>query len=146
MSVLDASVVIAYLTDEAGADDVEAILTGPDDPPVVSAVNWAEVFDQLARVNDIDVAVVDQTAQMLLNGGLVVQPVDRHDGRLMGSLRATHYHRTRAPLSLADCAALATCVRFDARLATSDRPLAAVARRIGLEVVAVADSTGRRPV
>lgn len=145
MSVLDASVLIAYLTDEVAADEVEAIITDPDDPPVVSAVNWAEVADQLVRVNDIDAGEVAQTAQLLVNGGLTVQPVDQHDGWLMGSLRAAHYHRSRAPLSLADCAALAAAVRLDARLVTSDRPLAAVGRQVGLEVVPVPDSTGRRP-
>lgn len=145
MSVLDASAIIAYLTDEVGADDVEVLLTDPEDRPVVSAVNWAEIGDQLVRVNRIDAGDAEQSAQLLVQGGLVVQPIDAVDGWLMGSLRAAHYHRSRSPLSLAGCSALATSLRRGARLATSDRPLATAARRLGLEVIAVRSSTGRRP-
>jgi len=51
----------------------------------------------------------------------------------------------RSPLSLADCLALATAIDLGDALATSDRALAALARRYQLTVVALPDSRGRKP-
>jgi rRNA-processing protein FCF1 len=55
------------------------------------------------------------------------------------------YHRTRAPLSLADCLLLAAARGAQAIVATADRPLAGAARAEGIEVAALPDSRGRRP-
>ncbi len=51
MTVLDAYAVLAYLRDEAGAEPVAELLRSP---AVLSAVNAAEVIDQLVRVYDRD--------------------------------------------------------------------------------------------
>jgi hypothetical protein len=59
-------------------------------------------------------------------------------------LRLRHYDRRSQPLSLADCVLLAAAGSDD-RIATSDAPVALVARSEGLEVVALPDSTGSRP-
>jgi predicted nucleic acid-binding protein len=58
------------------------------------------------------------------------------------SLRARYDHRERAPPSLADCACLASALHLKTDLATSDPIMAAVARQLGIEVIAVPDSNG----
>ena len=64
---------------------------------------------------------------------------------LATSLRADHYHRTRAAVSLADCICVATAISLDTDLATTDSALAAVARAAGVEVIALPDSAGVIP-
>lgn len=54
-------------------------------------------------------------------------------------LRARHYHRSRSPLSLADCVALAAVGPDDA-IATADQPLVRAARAEGLAVIALAEA------
>lgn len=80
----------------------------------------------------------------LLASGLEVQPVWLSIARTAASIRAGHYHRERAPISRADAVCLATAVALGADLATSDRGLAAVAAALGVEVVALPDSSGRQ--
>jgi hypothetical protein len=54
------------------------------------------------------------------------------------------YRRRTAELSLADCVLFASLEEDDA-LATSDRPLARAARRLGHDVIALPDSPGDDP-
>lgn len=81
----------------------------------------------------------------LIVGGLTVEPVWGPVARLGGSLRAQHYHRTDMPLSLADCFCLATAISLETDLATTDPHLAGIGRDLGVEIIALPDSTGRRP-
>jgi PIN domain nuclease of toxin-antitoxin system len=143
-TVLDAAALIAALRGENARDEVEALLRGPS-RPVISAVNLAEVNDVLVRVAGVDQAAARLRLNWLLAGGLRVEPVWVPLARLAGTIRAEHYQRDTAALSLADCACLATALTLHADLATPDRALAATARKLGLTVVALPNSAGQRP-
>lgn len=77
--------------------------------------------------------------------GMEVEPVWLRIARSAASIRARQYHRVRAPISHADAICLATAKALDTDLATSDRALTEVAAAIGVEIVALPDSDGRRP-
>ncbi len=145
MTVLDAAAVVAFLRGEPGRPEVEALLRSREDPPRISAVNVAEVVDVLVRRLSIPEADVAERLDWLEIDGLEVVPADARIGFRAGRLHARHYDRATAPLSLADCVALATALETSDRLATSDPPLAEMARAEGCDVVALPDSTGRRP-
>jgi len=74
-----------------------------------------------------------------------VVDADEVVARLAGRLRSEKYRRTEAPLSLADCFALATASLLDLALATADPALAHAAREEGVEVIGLPDSSGRPP-
>jgi PIN domain nuclease of toxin-antitoxin system len=145
VTVFDASALLAALLDEPGRPEVERLLRSAEDPSIISAVTIAEVIDGLVRVGRRQARRVDDALDWLIAGGLIVAPVTESMGRLAGSIRASHYDRTRNPLSLADCVALATAASLDQALATSDGPQAATALSIGLKLVALPDSRGVRP-
>lgn len=142
--VLDAAPLVAALADEPARREVEKLLRRRP-PPSVSAANLAEALDQLVRVQGAERGEVRRQVNRLLAGGLEVEPVWLPTLRLAANLRADHYHRTRMPLSLADCICLATAITLEAALATSDAALARAARAEGVEVIALPDSAGRRP-
>ena len=143
--LLDAFALVAYLVDEPAAEEVAAMLHDRDDPPVVNAVNLAEVIDRTARVGGLELADILRHVTWLRDGGLEVLAVDAFDGAVAGSLRAQFYDRDTRPLSLADCCALASTVRYDQALATADPDLAWAAREMGVAVAPLPDSRGRRP-
>ena len=104
-------------------------------PPLISAVNLAETIDQLVRVYGRTADEVNDAIDLLIVGGLEVQPFWLPDSRSVAAIRAHSYHRTAAPLSLADCACLATALSQNTDLATTDAVLAATARDLGVEVI-----------
>jgi predicted nucleic acid-binding protein len=142
--VLDASPLVAALTDEPAKAEVEELLRRRP-PPSISATNLAEAIDQLVRVQGAPRNEARRQVNLLIAGGLEVEPVWLPTVSLAASLRADHYHRTKAPLSLADCICLATAVRLGAALATTDTALANAARTAGVEVIALPNANGRRP-
>jgi PIN domain nuclease of toxin-antitoxin system len=142
VTVLDAYAVVAYLRGEPCADDVEQLLRSPT---LLSAANAAEVLDQLVRVFRRDADDVHADLALLANVGMQIAPVTADMGLLAGRLRATHYHRERSAVSLADCIAAATALMEDRPLATSDPALAYVVRAEGGKVHALADSSGLVP-
>ncbi len=116
MTVLDAYAVIAYLRDEPAADQVRPLLEAPDS--ALTAVGLGEVLDHLVRLAgaDEDDAVLD-LAQL---GLLDAVAVNAETGSAAGRLRARHYHRTRCPISMADCVAAETARATSQPLATAD--------------------------
>lgn len=134
MTVLDAQAVVALLLDERGADRVVGLIQRE---AAISAVNVAEVIDVIARGHKRDADEVVQRIDWLVAGGLVVVPVTDDVARAAGALRSREYHRSRNPLSLADCVALATAMSRGEPLATADRPLAETARRNRVRVVSL---------
>ena len=146
MTVLDAQAVVAALTGEPAAPQVESLLRSAGDPPCISAVNVAEVIDVLTRGKGITVGIVRERLNWLVVGALEVVPLDEHTGGLAGELRARHYVRNSRPVSLADCCALATAMTRAERIATADIALAQMAREEGVEVVPLLDDAGRRPI
>jgi ribonuclease VapC len=141
-TVLDAYAVIAYLSDEPSAKEVEGLLRGPT---ILTSVNAAEVWDQLVRVRGADPDGVDADLALLCHAGLTVQAVTHELGLEAGRIHARRYHRKRAAVSLADCVAASAALASRALLATSDPALAEVLRAEGGQVHPLPDSQGRRP-
>lgn len=142
MTVLDAYAVLAYLRDEAAAELVTELLRSPT---VLTAVNAAEVIDQLVRVYGRDPDDVHADLALLSHAGMHLSPVSVEVGQLAGRLRARHYHREAMAVSLADCVAAATAVSTGRPLATADLALAAMIRAERVSLHALPDSAGRLP-
>lgn len=106
-TVVDASVVLAWLQDEAGADDAEGHLM----EGVIGAANWSEVL-QKARQHGVDAELV---ARLLTSFGIEVADVVEGDGRSAAAL-----WRIGSPLSLADRLCLALGLRLGVPVATAD--------------------------
>ncbi len=143
LTVLDASALLALLLDEPGRADAEALMRRHP-PPVISAVNLAEVIDKLVRGRGANAEQVNDAIDLLIVGGLAVLPFWLPQARNAAALRGRFYDRasSRAP---ADCACLATALSEHAAVATTDPALARAAQDLGVEVVGLADSMGRRP-
>jgi PIN domain nuclease of toxin-antitoxin system len=141
--LLDAFALIALLRDEPAADEVETILRRGE--AAMSAVNLAEALDVLQRVDGVDRTRLDALTGPLIHESLALLAVEERTARDGADIRARRHHRTRAPLSLADCLLLAAARGAQAVVATADRPLAGAARAEGIEVAALPDGRGRRP-
>jgi predicted nucleic acid-binding protein len=115
------------------------------DPTVLTAVNAAEVIDQLVRVYRRDADDVHADLALLAHAGMEIVELAADQGLAAGRLRARHYHRQRCPVSLADCVAAALALERSVPLATSDPALAAVVRAEGGHVHGLVDSTGVKP-
>jgi len=138
MTVLDAYAVIAFLRGEPAADRVRPILQSST--AALTAVGLAEVLDHLVRLAgaDEDDAVLDLAQLGLLNA----VAVDAATGASAGRLRARHYHRTRCPISMADCIAAETARNLDQPLATADPDLLTVCHREGIPRTPLPGSDG----
>lgn len=107
--VLDASAVLAWLQDEAGAERVDAVLH----EGVLSAVNASEIAQKLTQHGADGARVVTQ----VLDLGLVLTPFTVADALAAAALWPT----TRAAgLSLGDRACLATAQRLNRPVLTAD--------------------------
>lgn len=138
MTVLDAYAVIAYLRDEPAADHVRPLLVTGD--AALTAVGLAEVLDHLVRLANAeeDEAVLD-LAQLGLIDAI---PVDASTGNAAGRLRARRYHRTRCPISMADCIAAETARATHRPLATADPDLLDVCLAERIEIIPMPGSDG----
>lgn len=105
--VVDASLVLAWLQDEAGADDAEPLLR----EGVIGAANWSEVL-QKARQHGAPPGVV---GQLLASFGLRVTDVNANDAE-----RAAALWQAGSPLSLADRLCLALGLRLELQVGTAD--------------------------
>ncbi len=103
------------------------------------------MLDVLVRLQAWPVADVTEKIDWLRAGGLDVVAADEEIGLQAGKLHARLYDRSKCPLSLADCIALATALALDQSLATSDPALTAAAHGEGVEVIALPDRRGVRP-
>ena len=115
-SVLDASALLAYLNDEAGADVVEdGLLRGS----VISAVNLAEVLSKLAEVGEDPQDVTQNLKRRgLLGGSLLVSPLGDNDAVMIARL---HRGSKTHGLSLGDRACLGLALRLKIPALTADR-------------------------
>ena len=106
-TVVDASVVLAWLQGEPGADEAEPLLM----EGVIGAANWSEVL-QKVRQHGAPAGVV---ARLLASFGLSVVDVTKADAEIAAAL----WQRGIA-LSLADRLCLALGMRADVPVATAD--------------------------
>jgi predicted nucleic acid-binding protein len=143
LTLLDAYPLVAYLTGEAAADEVKALLGEGD--AVATSLNVAEAVDVAARVYGAKEQAVRGAVELLAaNDLLTVSAPDMATGFRAAELRIAYYSRRERALSLADCFLLASASPGD-RIATSDPAVAEVARAEGVEVIALPDSAGHRP-
>jgi ribonuclease VapC len=129
--LLDAFALIALLADEPAAEEVEALLRAGE--AAITAVNLAEALDVLQRVQGIPRERLQEVTTPLVGDRMKLLPIDELIARDAADIRARRYHRTRAPLSLADCILLAATGDSDV-LATADGPLIRVAEAENLQV------------
>lgn len=106
-TVVDASLVLAWLQDEPGADDAEPMLM----EGLIGAANWSEVL-QKARQHGAPPGLV---ARLLTSFGLRAVDVTAEDAE-----RAADLWRAGSPLSLADRLCLALGLRLGATVASAD--------------------------
>jgi PIN domain nuclease of toxin-antitoxin system len=139
LTVLDAHAVVAYLRDEPGAASVAGLLTARE--AALTAVGLGEVFDQLVRVagGDEEEEVALDLAEL---GLLDALGVDAALGAAAGRLRARHYHRTRCPVSMADCVVAETGRALARPVATSDPHLLGVCHAEDIGVIVLPGSDG----
>jgi PIN domain nuclease of toxin-antitoxin system len=130
VDLLDASALVAFLSDEIAAPEVQRVLGGGD--AAVTNVQLAEVTDVLGRRHGVGVDEVRRAVDAI--AGLAVVVIGTAESWRAGELRARHYHRTRCSISLADCSLLAVADSHDC-VVTSDAALADVARAEGIAVV-----------
>ena len=108
--VLDASALLAYLQDEPGHEQVDAVLAEAS----MSSVNWAEVVQKSAAAG-VDIEGMQQDVCAL---GLVILPFTVEEAEYAGRL----WQQTRQwSLSLGDRACLSLGHRLQAPVLTADR-------------------------
>ncbi len=106
-AVIDASVVLAWLQDEPGADAAEPMLM----EGVIGAANWSEVLQKARQAG----AQPELVGRLLTSFGLEVTDVTQADAE-----RAAALWRRGSGLSLADRLCLALSLRLGIPAATSD--------------------------
>ena len=137
--ILDANALVAELRDEPAADIVSGLLRDPDEYCRTISTAAAEAIDRTSRLGGHP---AEEVALSLLRLGLEITPVDENLGILAGVLRAEAYHRTRSPVSLADCIVAAEALRCRDVLVTSDPALLDVVASRGGSFVALPASDG----
>lgn len=142
MVVLDAYAIIAYLRGEPCAAEVGGLLR---EPAQLTAVNAAEICDQMTRVFGSDPDSVEADLALLSHAGLHLAPVTPELAIEAGRIRARRYHPQHAAVSLADCIAAAAGLAGGLPLATADPAVAALVRAEGGVIRPLPDSVGRRP-
>jgi predicted nucleic acid-binding protein len=140
--LLDAYALVAFLGEEPAAEEVESLMRGGD--TAVTVVNLAEAIDVTRRVHSVTPDALRAAIEPLVGEVLTVLGQSEGDAWRAADLRARYYDRARRPLSLADCF-LVAAAGSDDEIATSDPPLAQMAREEAIAVVALPDSTGFRP-
>jgi uncharacterized protein with PIN domain len=144
LTLVDAYGLVALVANEPAASEVEELLRGGGCGVV--AVNLAEAVDVCARRHGYPLEQIREALEpLILGGALSVAVSDEDEAWVAAEIRDTHYHRTRCPLSMADCLLLAHGLSEGASLATSDPHVAEVARATGATVIALPDRSGERP-
>jgi uncharacterized protein with PIN domain len=141
--LLDAFAVVALLADEpAGQDVAEMIDAGQC---AVSAVNLVEAADVLERSHGITTAETRAAVTTLTDAPLQILDVDERRAWRAAEVRAGFYRRRGAEISVADCILLATARPGLDAIATPDPPVLRIAGQLGIDVIPLLDSSGRRP-
>jgi PIN domain nuclease of toxin-antitoxin system len=139
-AVLDASALVSLLAGEAGAVEVARAAGSA----MVTAVNLADARDQLSRATG-DPANVAAALDRAIDVGLRVLVCDRTLAEEAADLRAAHYDRSTAAVSLADCFAIAAALRTGGALLSCDGAQLVVAKKVGVIPHPIANSQGVVP-
>ena len=142
MILLDASAMLSLLLGEPGDADVAALIQGAD--CATAAPCLSEAVDHLIRRTGVRRGEVVDRLEPLIDASLGILPTENRVAWEAGEIRAEHYERKRVSISLADCTILAVAGPND-KLATSDAALVEVAGKLGISVIRLPDSKGKRP-
>ena len=126
------------------ARGIRPVLAGRDQGRL-TAVNAAEVCDQMVRVFGSDPDALEADLALLAHVGMALVPVTPEMAIEAGRIRARRYDRKQAAVSVADCIAAAAALAARQPLATADPALANVVRAEGGEIHRLSDSKGWRP-
>jgi ribonuclease VapC len=129
-SVLDASVLVAFVYDEPGADRLEPVIkTGA----LTSTVNWAETLSRMVeRGETVDAALARLRLQIAALGKIDVVPFTETHAREAARLRQLTRH---LGLSLADRACLALGRLRRLPVLTTDRAWRSLHISVRIEVI-----------
>jgi len=122
--VLDASAVVRYLTNGAGAAKVDALIdrAGRGEARLlISVVNWGEALYSLGKEQGLNKARADLAAMAAL-----VESVAVDEALAEAAARIRLHYRT----GYADCFAAALAMRMNATLVTTDPDFAKLGRRL----------------
>lgn len=142
MILLDAYALVAFITDEPAADDVEPLLRSDD--VGIGVVNLAEALDVTQRVRRFAREDVRAAIEPLLARRLRLITHSPIDAWAAADLRVRHYDKRTCAVSTADCFLLASAESGD-EIATADPAVATVARAEGVGLIPLPDREGRRP-
>jgi len=142
LTLLDTNAVVALLRGEPGGPEVATLIR--DRPCVIPATCLSEVVDIMLRTSGANPELLSERLGALLTESVTALTVDPGLAWSAGRIRAAHYRRKTAELSLADCVLLASAGPED-EIATSDRAVAATARKLDITVIPLLDSQGGRP-
>ncbi len=134
MTLLDAYAVVAFLAGGPAATEVRAILRRGN--TAIATVNLAEALDVSERVFGVPTRVSMAALEPLLDSAVDTIPLDVATARRAAEIRASHYHRSSCPISLAD-AVLVASARPGDRVATSDPDVLRVAAAERIDTVAL---------
>jgi predicted nucleic acid-binding protein len=141
--LLDAYALVALLADESAAGETETLLRRGDCGAVL--VNLAEAVDVSCRVHGLaEEEVRDVVEPMIASATISTLIPSEETAWRAAQIRIRYYSRKARPVSLADCFLLASVGEGDS-IATSDSPVAEVARAESIDVISLPDSTGHRP-
>jgi ribonuclease VapC len=128
--VLDASALLAFVYDEAGAGRVETVLQSG---ALTSTVNWAESVSRMAdRGQPVDEAVNRLRSLILESGTIELVPFTESHAREAARLRPRTRH---LGLSLADRACLALGRLHRLPVLTTDRAWRSLRISVKIEVI-----------
>lgn len=136
--VLDAQAFISYATNEPGAAVVRDLIKTKQQV-LLSTANLTEVTYFLGRTRGAAPASVYAD---IIELEIHVTRLDEDCALEAASLRLSHYHRVRRPVSLADCCAAALALDRGAALVTSDGPLLDLMTDEQGDFLALPDSNG----
>ena len=111
--VFDASAMIAFLRNEAGAGIVEALLISETDTRIAHAINLCEVYYDFFRSSD-EMTAKSAIADLENLGLIVREDMDRAFWQEVGRYKATN------KVSLADCVAITLANRVGGEVVTAD--------------------------
>jgi len=134
LTLLDAYALIAFLVGGPARAEVRGILR--EGGVAVASANLAEALDVSQRVHGLSIARAMEVLEPLLEDSLAVIALDATTARAAAELRASYYHSSDRPISLADAVLLASA-KPDWRIATADPDVLAVARSEDVETIAL---------
>ena len=132
MTFLDAYALIAFLIGRPSSAIVRALLREGD--AAIATANLAEALDVAERRYGLPVPKSMEFLDPLIGGPLTAVALDMRIAVRAAELRAQHYDRTTAALSLADVILLASTGAGD-RLVTPDPTIVAIASLLGIATV-----------